>query len=656
MEIENPKIALALSYSVGTQKRPPARVLPPQIKKPLLPISARYGPAPVAPNRVMARIESVGQFRPGSEPLKVAPLPPRRKPLPPPKAAPPPITTPAQVAPPAPVTTAPVAALRPVAAPSVATPQPAPVDTPAPAPPPVTTRAVLENPAPPAPEKPADPPPAPKTPPLLALSGIGKSFGSVRAVDGVSLTLHPGEKHALLGENGAGKSTLVKMIYGVLQPDSGTITLDNKPTRIASPSAARARGIGMVFQHFSTFEALSVAENLAIVLPDRSLRDIRRDVRRIGDEYGLGIEPDRNLGGLSAGERQRVEIIRCLLQNPRLLIMDEPTSVLTPQEATALFGVLDRLAAEGCAVLYISHRLDEVRALCDRATVMRRGKVVATCDPGEQTAASLAEMMVGTAVERPVKQAAYVGKARLEVEKLSLSPKSGIALKDITFSARKGEILGIAGVAGEGQSELFAALSGERSLRRRDAIRIDERPVGHFDTTQRRRAGMAFAPERRLGHAAIGEMRLSENFRLTHHATKVRRNGAAKIREEFDVRADGRDPVAASLSGGNLQKFVIGREIVRDPAVLIVEQPTWGVDAGAATVIHKALMDLAAKGSAIVVISQDLDEIFALCDRIAVLYRGTLSEPHVTSTVDAEKIGLLMGGVTPDKDDFAEAS
>ncbi len=483
----------------------------------------------------------------------------------------------------------------------------------------------------------------------------------MRAVDDVSLTLYPGEKHALLGENGAGKSTLVKMIYGVLQPDGGSIALDERPIRIASPSAARARGIGMVFQHFSTFEALTVAENLAVVLPDRSLRAIRREVRQIGDEYGLGIEPDRSLASLSAGERQRVEIIRCLLQKPRLLIMDEPTSVLTPQEATALFGVLDRLAEHGCAILYISHRLDEVRTLCDRATVMRRGKVVATCDPREETAASLAEMMVGSAVERPIKQAAYVGKARLEVEKLSLSPKSSIALKDITFSARKGEILGIAGVAGEGQSELFAALSGERSLRRANAICVDGRPVGHFDTTRRRRMGMAFAPERRLGHAAIGDLRLSENFRLTHHATGAdraghRRRGAAKIREDFDVRAEGRDPYAAALSGGNLQKFVIGREIARDPAVLIVEQPTWGVDAGAATVIHRALMDLATKGTAIVVISQDLDEIFALCDRIAVLYRGKLSEPRVTSTVTTEEIGLAMGGISPDNANLAGVS
>ena len=481
--------------------------------------------------------------------------------------------------------------------------------------------------------------------PLLTLHRVTKAFGPVRAVDDVSLVLRPGEKHALLGENGAGKSTLVKMIYGVLQPDSGAIRLDGRPMRIDSPSMARLQGIGMVFQHFSTFEALSVAENLAVVLPDRSLRAIRRDVRRIGEEYGLGIEPDRRLADLSAGERQRVEIIRCLLQDPRLLIMDEPTSVLTPQEASALFIVLDRLAAGGCAILYISHRLDDVRALCSTATVMRRGKVVATCNPREETVASLAEMMIGATVQRPRKQATYVGEPRLEVADLRLSSGGGVPLNGLSFAARRGEILGIAGVAGEGQSELFAALSGERLAARHTAIRIDGRPVGTLSPTRRRRAGMAFAPERRVGHSAIGDMRLSENFRLTHHATGVRRGGAQAVRDSFDVRAEGRDPFAAALSGGNLQKFVIGREIARDPAVLIVEQPTWGVDAGAAATIHAALMELAASGAAIVVISQDLDEIFAICDRVAVLHRGTLSDPRETGTVTAEGLGLLMGGV-----------
>lgn len=637
MEIEKPHSDVSISYSLGLQERPASRITVPQIESPLHRIDARLGPIPVRPNRLLASLTGVGRFRPVDAPRPTS-IPPRQ-PRPPVREAPPVIAPGAQpvVAPtpsPAPTHVSSPAAVS--APPAVATPQPIP---PAPASEPVKAKptpiaAPVET-------------TAPDSLPLLSLVGLSKSFGPVRAVDTVSLDLRPGEKHALLGENGAGKSTLVKMIYGVLQPDAGTISLDGRPLRIDSPSMARGQGIGMVFQHFSTFEALSVAENLAVVLPDRSLRDIRRDVRRIGDEYGLGIEPDRRLVDLSAGERQRVEIIRCLLQNPRLLIMDEPTSVLTPQEAEALFAVLDRLAGEGCAILYISHRLEDVRALCTSATVMRRGKVVATCDPREETAASLAEKMIGSTVERPRKQAAYIGKPRLEVENLRVPSKSGVALDGINFTARKGEILGIAGVAGEGQSELFAALSGERTLRRRDMIRVDERPVGQLDITRRRRAGMAFAPERRIGHSAIGDMRLSENFRLTHNAVRPLRGGAKKVREEFDVRAEGRDPFASALSGGNLQKFVIGREIAREPKVLIVEQPTWGVDAGAAAAIHEALMALSAKGAAIVVISQDLDEIFAICDRVAVLHRGTLSEPKVTGMATAEELGLLMGGAEP---------
>jgi len=595
---------------------------------PIYPVGARYGPRPVRPNRLFVSMGSVGQFRPADAPHAIR----SSKPRPPVRQAPPVRTSIASGTKPrkAPVVERPALSRPVAAAPAIPVPDPVPA----------RAMPFVDDIA-----------PATRADPLLVLDGVTKAFGDVRAVDDVSLALHPGEKHALLGENGAGKSTLVKMIYGVLQPDTGTIRLDGRPARIADPSAARGQGIGMVFQHFSTFEALSVAENLAVVLPDRSLRDIRRDVRRIGEEYGLGIEPDRRLATLSAGERQRVEIIRCLLQNPRLLILDEPTSVLTPQEAAALFVVLDRLAAEGCAILYISHRLDDVRALCDSATVMRRGKVVATCNPREETAASLAEMMIGSTVIPPTKRAALVGGALLDVDGLTLpSDGGGVALDGITFTARKGEILGIAGVAGEGQSELFAALSGERVLRRHDAVRVDGRPVGRFGPSRRRRAGMAFAPERRVGHAAIGDMRLSENYRLTHHATGTDRKGAATVRETYDVRANGRDPFAAALSGGNLQKFVIGREIARDPVVLIVEQPTWGVDAGAGATIHDALMTLASNGAAIVVISQDLDEIFALCDRVAVLHRGTLSEPRAIGSVTAEGLGLLMGGATPHAD------
>ena len=637
MEIEKPNSAISISYSLGVQQRPASRFAPFDMHPAFHRTGAHYAPAPVRPNRLFASLTGVGRFRPADFPRATSLRP--RQPRPPVREAPPVMAAAPPLSPLAPTIVPPTAIAPSAAIAKSGVEQSTPPQRAATAPPPPVARIV------------PDPPlgttktTTPDIAPLLSLDGVSKSFGPVSAVDAVSLDLRPGEKHALLGENGAGKSTLVKMIYGVLQPDEGTITLDGQALRIDSPSMARRLGIGMVFQHFSTFEALSVAENLAVVLPDRSLRAIRRDVRRIGEEYGLGIEPDRQLADLSAGERQRVEIIRCLLQDPRLLIMDEPTSVLTPQEAKALFVVLDRLASEGCAILYISHRLEDVRALCTSATVMRRGKVVATCDPREQTAASLAEMMIGSTVARPRKQAAYIGKPRLEVNDLRLRSANGMALEGITFSARKGEILGIAGVAGEGQSELFAALSGERILRRHDTVRVDGRTVGKLDPSRRRRAGMAFAPERRIGHSAIGDMRLSENFRLTHNATGTLRGGARQVREDFDVRAEGRDPFASALSGGNLQKFVIGREIARDPKVLIVEQPTWGVDAGAAAAIHEALMTLSAKGAAIVVISQDLDEIFAICDRVAVLHRGTLSEPQVTAMVTAEELGLLMGGV-----------
>ncbi len=653
------KLSLTASYSIGGRGFPAAfsADMPP-ITGPL-PISARLGASPRKPDTVSIsfnRLALAAAAKPKQPPGKRTPS--GRTPLPHPKQAPPvlspeearaseaqgamaaPIPDPVE-APVSPIEgAAGVVAAAAVAGSAVAAGQSEPELPPASTP--VVDDLKVQN----------DTVPREA---LLSIETVSKSFGKLRANDAVSLKLYPGEKHALLGENGAGKSTLVKMIYGVLQPDSGRLVLDGKPARITSPAMARTLGIGMVFQHFSTFEALTVAENLAVVLPDRSLSGIRKDVAAISKEYGLAIEPRRQLSTLSAGERQRVEIIRCLLQNPRLLIMDEPTSVLTPQEAEALFKTLDRLADDGCAILYISHRLEEVRGLCDTATVLRRGKVVATCDPRKETASSLAEMMVGSVIERPKKIPAYVGSARLEVAGLSVAATGGQALHDVTFSARKGEILGIAGVAGEGQSELFAALSGETPVRKHDAIMIDGEPIGRFSVTRRRRLGMAFAPERRLGHSAIADMRLSENYHLTHNALGKTDSSAREVREAFDVRAEGSDPFAGALSGGNLQKFVIGREIVRKPGVFVVAQPTWGVDAGAAAAIHAALLELSKDGAAVVVISQDLDEIFAICDRVAVLHRGSLSEPQVASAVTAESLGLLMGGSDANVVSLAEA-
>lgn len=495
---------------------------------------------------------------------------------------------------------------------------------------------------------------------LLEAHNIVKVFGTLAANDDVSLMVAPGEIHALLGENGAGKSTLVKIIYGALQPNSGELRWMGEGVRIDSPAAARRLGIGMVFQHFSLFEALNVAENIALGLPGSfNLDKLSKRIVAVSADYGLPLNPDALVLDLSVGQRQRIEIVRCLLQEPRLLIMDEPTAVLTPQEADQLFLTLDRLAGENCAILYISHRLEEVKRLCHTATILRLGKVVATVDPASETAASLARLMVGSDVHEVRGGVAEAGgSALLEVTELALPADGpfGVALKNVSFTVRAGEILAIAGVAGNGQSELFEALSGERVTDQRQAIRIAGTPCGRLDVTARRRLGAAFVPEERLGHGAAPGLTLSENVLLTRHATDpnlvrggfLDRGAASAINERitrtFDVRKGKPDPEARALSGGNLQKFVVGRELDRAPKLLVINQPTWGVDAGATAVIRQALINLARSGSGVVAISQDLDEIFEIADRIAVISRGELSLPKPAGEISREDIGLLMAG------------
>jgi simple sugar transport system ATP-binding protein len=494
--------------------------------------------------------------------------------------------------------------------------------------------------------------------PLLQAIGITKLYGSFVANDHIDLDLHPAQIHALLGENGAGKSTFVKIAYGLIQPNDGELRWLGRKTALAGPAQARALGIGMVFQHFSLFENLTVAENIALGLPPQeSFAKVSAGIAEISRRYGLPLEPRREVWRLSVGERQRIEIVRALMQNPKLLILDEPTSVLTPQEADQLFVVLESLKAEGRAILYISHKLDEVKRLCDTATILRGGKKVATCDPRRETAASLARMMVGSEIGE-VKSSAAAGSAtpRLLVRDLSLVPDDphGIRLDRVCLEVRGGEVLGIAGVAGNGQDELFAALSGERLADHDGSIVIDGEAAGHLSITRRRRLGAAFVPEERLGHATVPRMTLSDNALLTGHAVGMTHDGfidrAAALNvvdratKTFDIRKAKRDPEAASLSGGNLQKFVVGREILREPGVLVVSQPTWGVDAGAAAVIRQALIDLAARGAAVLVISQDLDELLEIADRIAVVFTGRLSVPIDSKAADREHLGLLMGG------------
>jgi simple sugar transport system ATP-binding protein len=415
----------------------------------------------------------------------------------------------------------------------------------------------------------------------------------------------------------------------------------------------------MVFQHFSLFESLTVEENVALGIgKDRARDDLAGQIRDLGQRYGLTLDPARTVASLSVGERQRVEIVRSLLQNPRLVIMDEPTSVLTPQEVETLFQTLRTLASEGRSILYISHKLEEIRVLCSRATILRGGRKIATCAPGGETNKSLAEMMLGQSFAEVRRTAERAGVTVLEAERLSL-PAEGphdIALRDISLTVRSGDIVGIAGLAGNGQDELMRVLIGERAAPEAAMIRVDGLAIGHKTPSERRRLAMGFVPEERFGHGAVPTLSLIENTLLTG-AERVKlvdergfidwsaaRAFAERVVAAFDVRTPGVDHPASALSGGNAQKFIVGREVLQGPRVLVVAQPTWGVDAGAAAAIHQQLFALARTGAAILVISQDLDELMRIASRIGVMAQGRLSPLRDTGTLTAEIIGLEMGG------------
>ena len=496
-------------------------------------------------------------------------------------------------------------------------------------------------------------------PPRLELRAITKRFAQVVANDDVSLVVNPGEIHAVLGENGAGKSTLMKVIYGAVQADAGEILWDGRPVSVRSPHDARALGIAMVFQHFSLFDTLTVAENVWLGLPPSvKLQEVSDGIRRKAAEYGLDLHPEKPVHVLSVGERQRVEIVRALLAEPRLLILDEPTSVLTPQAVEKLFETLRKLAATGCAILYISHKLDEIRALCHRCTVLRAGKVTGTADPSQETTATLSRLMIGAEPPRLERRAAKVGGLALRVDGLTLPriDKFGVALEAVGLDVHEGEIVGIAGVSGNGQQELLAALSGEDPRADAGAVQLFGRGIGRAGARQRRKLGLHFVPEERLGRGAVPTLSLASNLLLTRNEAlrwlgfidrRALRDQTSGIMRRYWVKASGPQAVARSLSGGNLQKYIVGRELDAVPKMLVVAQPTWGVDVGAAAQIRAELVALRDAGCAVLVVSEELEELFAITDRLHVIAKGRLSPSIPTADATVERIGEWMSGLWP---------
>ncbi len=491
----------------------------------------------------------------------------------------------------------------------------------------------------------------------LELTGISKQYPAVRANDRVNLHVLPGEIHAVLGENGAGKSTLMKIICGAVLPDEGQMRWNGEPVYIKSPAQARQLGISMVYQHFSLFDTLTTAQNVWLGLDKRfALPEVTARISDVAHTYGLDVDPLRPVHTLSVGERQRVEVARALLTQPQLLILDEPTSVLTPQAVDQLFGTLRRLAAGGCSILYISHKLDEIRALCQHCTVLRGGQVTGVLDPRQQSNASLSRLMMGAEPPPLQHRAAQAGTEVLKVQALNLARQDpfGQDLHDIGFEVRAGEIVGMAGVSGNGQQELMAALSGEDPRAAPGSITLNGTDIARAGPRARRAQGLHFGPEERLGRGAAPTLSLAQNTLLTRMEAvskwgwidtgRVQRL-AEELIARFHVRAGGAGAAASSLSGGNLQKFIVGREIAAQPKLLIVSQPTWGVDVGAAAQIRGELLRLRDEGCALLLVSEDLDELFELSDRLIVMAQGRVSPSVPTGQATVEMIGAWMSGL-----------
>ncbi|MFL6128554.1 MAG: ABC transporter ATP-binding protein [Mycobacteriales bacterium] len=504
-------------------------------------------------------------------------------------------------------------------------------------------------------------PAAPPVEAAVELDGITKRFPGVVANSDIHLTVRPGTVHAIVGENGAGKSTLMKILYGMQKPDEGTIAIEGRPVSFSSPAEAIAAGIGMVHQHFMLADNLTVLENVVLGAEPGTLgrldaRLARRRIKEISDAYGLGVQPDRLVEELGVGDRQRVEILKVLYRGARILILDEPTAVLVPQEVDELFGNLRGLRSEGITVLFISHKLDEVLSVADEITVIRRGTTVATVDPGEVTARRLAELMVGGELPSPeTRESTVRDEVVLAVEGLTVrSPDGRALLGDVTLSIRAGEVLGIAGVEGNGQAELVEAIMGLRPAATGQVV-LAGTDLTALGTRRRREAGIGVIPEDRQRQGLLLEAPLWEN-RILGHQTRppnvsgpwIDRTGARadteRIVREYDVRTPGIDVDASALSGGNQQKLIVGREMSGSPVLLLAAHPTRGVDVGAQAAIWDALRAARAEGLAVLLVSADLDELIGLSDTIQVILRGRLVGTADPQTVTPEELGSAMTG------------
>ena len=498
-------------------------------------------------------------------------------------------------------------------------------------------------------------------PTAVQLCGIVKRFPGVIANDGVDLEVRRGEIHCLLGENGAGKTTLMRILYGLYQPDEGEILLNDEPVRIPSPKAALAQRIGMVHQHFHLVPTLSVEENIVLGLsegtgPFLRLRRTRERINRLAGEYGLQVDPQAKVWQLSVGQQQRVEILKALYRNADLLIMDEPTSVLTPQEVDALFGTLRTLVDDGLTIIFITHKLDEVMEVSDRVTVLRKGKAVATVDTRGSSKQELARLMVGREVVFRIEKAAVErGERILEVEDLYASNDRELpALRGVTFDLHEGEILGVAGVSGNGQHELSEVLTGLRratrgraTLETNDLTRCSAREIADF--------GVAHVPTERIRTGTVPNMSIRENLILKRYRArpfcrwvfldaKAAAENASDAMRNYEISAPHDGTAAKNLSGGNIQRLVLARELCGCPRFVVAAHPTYGLDVGATEQVRQVLLDQRANGAGILLISEDLDEIMQMSDRILVLFGGEVMGIVRPSQVDLEEIGLMMAG------------